>query len=347
MMKELHFLELTALAALIARREISPVEATRLQLDRIAALDGKLGSYATVTAESAMAEARAAEAEIVGGRLSRSAARHSGRGEGPVLDKGCQTAAGMRIHRDFKPTEDATVVRRLREAGAVLLGKLQMTEGAYSDHHPQIDAAPQSLERRLLAGHLLERTGRRARSRAVFRGAGLRHRRLDPLALRRKRRDRPQADMGANKPPRHVRSRAKPRPCRADGAQRRRHRRPAHGYCRGRPPIRRHCRIPCRNFAARTECAASGSASIAVGTAPTSTRSAAGSRRGRTRSARSGAGSSRSRCRTDAEHRGLGRQLRGRSGGRSQGNVSRAPGRVWAGAHVRARCRTSHVRLRL
>ena len=138
MMKELHFLELTALAALIARREISPVEATRLQLDRIAALDGKLGSYATVTDESAMADARAAEAEIAGGR-------HRGPLHGiPIAVKdlfwtsGVQTAAGTIIHRDFRPTEDATVVQRLREAGAVLLGKLQMTEGAYSDHHPQI-----------------------------------------------------------------------------------------------------------------------------------------------------------------------------------------------------------------
>src|SRR6187549_2235371 len=128
MMKELHFLELTTLAALIARREISPVEVTRLQLDRIAALDGKLGSYATVTGERAMAEARAAEAEIVGGH-------HRGPLHGiPIAVKdlfwtsGVQTAAGTVILRDFKPTEDATVVRRLREAGAVLLGKLQMTE---------------------------------------------------------------------------------------------------------------------------------------------------------------------------------------------------------------------------
>ncbi len=52
--------------------------------------------------------------------------------------EGIATAAGMPLHRDFVPAFDATVVRRLREAGAVLLGKLQLTEGAFADHHPSI-----------------------------------------------------------------------------------------------------------------------------------------------------------------------------------------------------------------
>jgi amidase len=137
-MDDLHFLELTALAELIRTREISPVEATRQQLDRIATLDGKLASYAVVTAESAMAEARVAEADIVAGR-------YRGPLHGVPLavkdlfwTRDVPTAAGTTIRKSFKPAEDATVVRRLREAGAVLLGKLQMTEGAYSDHHPQV-----------------------------------------------------------------------------------------------------------------------------------------------------------------------------------------------------------------
>src|SRR5207237_8132523 len=52
--------------------------------------------------------------------------------------EGIATAAGMPLHRDFVPSVDATVVRKLREAGAVLLGKLQLTEGAFADHHPDI-----------------------------------------------------------------------------------------------------------------------------------------------------------------------------------------------------------------
>jgi amidase len=137
-MEDLHFLELTDLAELIRTQEISPVEATQQQLDRIAMLDGTLASYAVVTAERAMAEAREAEADIV-------ASRYRGPLHGvPLAVKDlfwtCDvpTAAGTTIHKRFRPTEDATAVRRLREAGAVLLGKLQMTEGAYSDHHPEI-----------------------------------------------------------------------------------------------------------------------------------------------------------------------------------------------------------------
>ena len=50
------------------------------------------------------------------------------------------TAAGMAIHRTNVPSKDATVVARLKQAGAVILGKLQMTEGAFGAHHPSIPA---------------------------------------------------------------------------------------------------------------------------------------------------------------------------------------------------------------
>jgi len=138
MAEPLHYLEIAELAELIATREISPVEATRAQLDRIAALDGQLHSYAVVTSELALAQAHAAEGEIAVGGL-----------RGPLhgvpiglkdlfWTKDAPTAAGMAIHRDFRPHANATVVERLRLAGAIVLGKLQMTEGAYSDHHPSV-----------------------------------------------------------------------------------------------------------------------------------------------------------------------------------------------------------------
>jgi amidase len=135
---DLHYLEITELAERIRTRQTSPVAATRAQLDRIAALDGALHSYALVMADAAMAQAEAAQAEIAAGQ-------HRGPLHGvPIAVKdlchtaGFATAAGMAIHKNHVPTEDATVVRRLKDAGAVLLGKLQLTEGAYSDHHPSI-----------------------------------------------------------------------------------------------------------------------------------------------------------------------------------------------------------------
>ena len=135
---DLHYLGLMELAARIRAREVSPVAVTRAQLDRIAALDDVLGSYGLVMPDVATAQAKAAEAEIVAGQY-----------RGPLhgvpiavkdlcWTKGFPTAAGMAIYKDYRPDEDATVVRRLNEAGAVLLGKLQLTEGAYSDHHPSV-----------------------------------------------------------------------------------------------------------------------------------------------------------------------------------------------------------------
>jgi amidase len=135
---ELHNIELMELATRIRAGEVSPVAVTRAQLDRIVALDSKLASYALVMADVAMAQAEAAETEIAAGRY-----------RGPLhgvpiavkdlfWTKDAPTAGGMAIHRDFRPVEDATVVRRLKDAGAVLLGKLQMTEGAYSDYHPSV-----------------------------------------------------------------------------------------------------------------------------------------------------------------------------------------------------------------
>ena len=134
----LHRLDILQLARLLASRDVSPIEVAEEQLERIARMDGVLCAYATVMADTAMAQARVAEAEIAAGRY-----------RGPLhgvpialkdlfWTKAAPTAAGMAIHRDFRASEDATVVRRLEAAGAVVLGKLQMTEGAYSDHHPSV-----------------------------------------------------------------------------------------------------------------------------------------------------------------------------------------------------------------
>jgi amidase len=135
---ELHYLELHELTRLIQAKEISPVEATKAELARIELLDRKLHSFALLTVDLALSQALQAEREILKGNI-RSDLHGAPIG---VKDlcwmKGVPTAAGTTIHRNFMPKTDAMVVRRLSEAGAILLGKLQMTEGAYGDHHPEI-----------------------------------------------------------------------------------------------------------------------------------------------------------------------------------------------------------------
>jgi amidase len=136
--EQLFFLEFSALTRLLHMRKLSPVELTKNLLERIAQVDPHLKSYALVTPELALAQARDAEKLLMQHRIL-----------GPLhgvpiavkdlcYTKGIATAAGMPIHRNFTPTFNGTVVSRLRDAGAILLGKLQMTEGAFADHHPDI-----------------------------------------------------------------------------------------------------------------------------------------------------------------------------------------------------------------
>lgn len=135
---DIHYLELLEVGRRIQSREISSEEVTSTLLTRIGSVDPKLHSYATLMADQALWDARKADDEIAGGK-----ARGPLHGV-PIAVKdllwtaGVATAHGMPLHKNHKPTEDATAVRRLREAGAVLLGKLQQTEGAFADHHPDI-----------------------------------------------------------------------------------------------------------------------------------------------------------------------------------------------------------------
>jgi amidase len=138
--QDIAWMSIETLSTLIRSRRISSAEATDAMLRRIARLDPGLHAYARTTPELAMNQAREADA-----RLARGEPLGALHGV-PIAVKdlcwtaGIPTAAGSTIHHDFRPPVDGTVVRRLREAGAVLLGKLQMTEGAFSAHHPEIVA---------------------------------------------------------------------------------------------------------------------------------------------------------------------------------------------------------------
>ncbi len=129
---------LTEVAALIKTKEVSPVELTGAMLDRIAVYESKLYSYLTITAELALRQAKEAEQEIAKGIY-----------RGPLhgipiavkdlcFTKGIRTTCSSKILSDWIPDHNATVVDKLHAAGAVLLGKLGMTEFALAGYHPSI-----------------------------------------------------------------------------------------------------------------------------------------------------------------------------------------------------------------
>ena len=119
------------MAPRLRRMEISPVEITRACLNRIEKLNPSLNAFITVMAESALVEARAAEDEIFRGDW-----------RGPLhgipialkdlIDtKGIRTTCASALHENRTPNQDAEIVRRLRQAGAVIIGKNNLHEFAY------------------------------------------------------------------------------------------------------------------------------------------------------------------------------------------------------------------------
>jgi amidase len=132
---QIHYLSLTEAARKIRNREISPVELTKSQLQRIESLDSRLNAYIQVLSDHALEQARQAESEIQAGRY-----------RGPLhgipiavkdlfYTKGIATKGGLKALANFVPDYDSTAVERLEKSGAVLLGKLNLTEGAMAGYH--------------------------------------------------------------------------------------------------------------------------------------------------------------------------------------------------------------------
>ena len=135
----LHFRTITEIAEHIAAKQLSPVDVTTAILERIEQLDGQLKSYATVMREHAMALAQKAEREI-----------NAGMYRGPLhgvpiavkdlcFTKGVRTMGAAKVMADHVPTFDGTVIAKLESAGAILLGKLNLTEGAMGGYNPEFD----------------------------------------------------------------------------------------------------------------------------------------------------------------------------------------------------------------
>ena len=133
------YASLRAVARQLASRELTPTDLIQRMLERIAKVDPVLKSYATVMADQALADAAVATREIRAGHY-----------RGPLhgvpigvkdlcYTKGVRTMGGLAVRRDFVPTVDATSVARLRAAGAVVLGKLNLSEGAAAGYNPAMD----------------------------------------------------------------------------------------------------------------------------------------------------------------------------------------------------------------
>ena len=138
-MSELYYDSLSDVCARMKSGELSALAVTEATLARIGELDSQLKAYVQVLAESALETAQRLDAQ-----------RDEGKPLGvlhgvPVALKdllntrGIATASGTKVMENFIPDEDATVVTRLKEAGAVIVGKTQLTEGAFGVHHPEID----------------------------------------------------------------------------------------------------------------------------------------------------------------------------------------------------------------
>ncbi|MDC1322040.1 amidase [Pseudomonadales bacterium] len=143
---------LASVARQIETKAISPVELTKFMLQRISAMNPNYHAYSLVCETQAMEQATAAEHAITAGK-------YLGPLHGmPIAIKdlfqtrGVTTACGSIVQRNWVPHEDATVVQKLKQAGAVILGKLNMTEFALSGYHPDLPVPKNPWGENLWAG---------------------------------------------------------------------------------------------------------------------------------------------------------------------------------------------------
>jgi aspartyl-tRNA(Asn)/glutamyl-tRNA(Gln) amidotransferase subunit A len=129
-MTDLAYLSVADGAQLLRAKKLSPVEWTKALLDRIAAIDEHYNAFLVVTADKALAQAKAAEAEIARGQW-RGPMHGVPYASKDIFDiAGMATTCHSKIRKDHRAASDAFVVKKLRDAGAVLLGKVALHEFA-------------------------------------------------------------------------------------------------------------------------------------------------------------------------------------------------------------------------
>ncbi len=129
-------LSATKIARLIAKGEISPIEITQAYLDRIHALNPILNAYISVCGNKAVEAAKASETKVRHGEPLGLLEGVPYGAKDQFLTEGIRTTAASTLLQDYIPTRDATAITRMRDAGAVLLGKHNMTEFASGQGDP-------------------------------------------------------------------------------------------------------------------------------------------------------------------------------------------------------------------
>ena len=147
---DFHLMTIAELGRLIQSRHLSPVELTRTYLERIERLNPTLGAYVTVMSQTAEGEAATAEEEIASGAYRGPMHGIPVAIKDIIYTEGVLTSAGSRVLADHIPNYNSTIVDRLRGAGAVLLGKLNLSEfavGGTIDHPYGTPRNPWNLDR--------------------------------------------------------------------------------------------------------------------------------------------------------------------------------------------------------
>ena len=129
--KEICYLSATQLSSLIQKKELSPVEIVEAHLERIDALEPTLNSFITLLPEQALATARQAEHDIQSGKYLGPLHGIPLALKDMICSKGVRNTSGFKGNDNFIPNFDATVAAKLKEAGVILMGKLNMHQLAY------------------------------------------------------------------------------------------------------------------------------------------------------------------------------------------------------------------------
>jgi amidase len=138
-MTDLHWLTLSEVCRRIKSGELTSRAVTEHALNRIKATDDRYRAFVTLTDDAALATAQRLDGARANGEPLGALHGVPIAVKDLLWTRGVKTTCGTRVLADWVPEQDATVVTRLKEAGAVIVGKVKLTEGAFSDHHPDVD----------------------------------------------------------------------------------------------------------------------------------------------------------------------------------------------------------------